>query len=146
MLGFGVVVLFAILERHGIETEMIMQVAFVQVAGDDNLEFISPHLLCQLHADLLAPFRGNFSRFEALIAVPGDIVVLLAVPLFGQDHLTQGCLFQAVDSGDKRAVCGFLRILDVRKHIKEIFGALGHGFLRVFHIGDQVTEPPLDVP
>ena len=71
---------------------MIVQVAFVQVGGDNDLEPVAPHLLCQFHADLMAPLRGDLPRLETLIAVPGDVVVLLAVPLFGQDHLTQGRL------------------------------------------------------
>ena len=123
-----------------------MQVAFVQVCGDDNLKPVAPHLLCQLHADLVAPLRGNFSRFEALIAVPGDIVVLLAVPSFGQNHLLECRLPQTVDGGDKGAVRSFLRVLDVRKDIEKVLSAFGNGFLRVFNVGDQVTEPTLDVP
>ena len=67
---------------------MIVQVAFVQVGGDNDLEPVTPHILCQLHADLMAPLRGDLPRFEALIAVPRDVLVLFAVPLLGQDHLT----------------------------------------------------------
>ena len=48
----------------------------------------------------MAPFRGNFPRFEALIAMPGDIVVLFAVSLFRQNHLLKRRLLQAVDGGD----------------------------------------------
>ncbi len=68
---------------------MVMQMAFVQVGGDDDLKPVAPHFMGQLHADLMAPLWGDFSRFEALIAVPCDIVILLAVPLLGQDHLTE---------------------------------------------------------
>ena len=116
------------------------------MGGDDNLKPVTPHLTGQLHADLMAPLWGDLPRFEALIAVPRDVLVLFAVPLFGQDHLPQGRLLQAVDRGDKRAVLGFLRVLDVRKYIKKILGALGYGFLRVLHVGDQVSEIALDVP
>ena len=125
---------------------MIMQMVFVQVGGDNDLEPVAPHLLCQLHADLMAPLWGDLPRLEALIAVPGDIVILLAVPLLGQDHLLQSRLLQAVDSGDIRAVCGFLWVLDVRKYIEKVLGALGYSFLRVLNVVDQVTEPTLDVP
>ena len=125
---------------------MIVQVAFIQVGGDDDLKPVAPHLLCQLHADLMAPLWGHLSRFETLIAMPRDVLVLLAIPLLGQDHLTEHRLLQAVDDGDKRAVRGFLWVLDVRKYVEEVLGALGDGFLRVFHIGDQVAEAALDVP
>ena len=118
----------------------------VQVGGNDDLKFIAPHLTGQFHADLMAPFRGDFPRLEALIAVPGDIVVLLAISLFRQNHLLKRRLFQAVDSGDIGAIRCFLWVLDVRKYVEKVLGALGYGFLRVFNVGDQVTEPPLDVP
>ena len=114
--------------------------------GDNDLKFIAPHLLCQLHTDLMAPLRGDFTRLETLIAVPCDILVLFAISLLGQDHLSERRLLQAVDSGDKGTVCGFLWVLDVRKHIEEILGALGDGFLRVLNVSDQVAEPSLDVP
>ena len=125
---------------------MVVQVAFVQMGGDDELKLLAPHLTSQLYTDLMAPLRGDFSRFEALVPMPGDVVVLLAVLLFGQDHLLEGRLLQAVEGGDKGAVRGFLRVLDIRKHIEEVLGALGDGFRRVFHIGDQVAEPSFDVP
>ena len=92
---------------------MVVQVAFVQMGGDDDLELPAPHLFRQFHADLMAPLRGDFAGFEALVAVPRDVLVLLAVPLFGQDHLPKRRLLQAVDGGNKRAVCGFLLVLDV---------------------------------
>ena len=125
---------------------MIMQMVFVQVGGDNDLEPVAPHLLCQLHTDLMAPLRGDFTRLETLIAMPCDILVLFAISLLGQDHLSERRLLQAVDGGDKGAVRGFLWVLDVRKHIEKIFGALGYSFLRVLNVGDQVTEPTLDVP
>ena len=71
---------------------------------------------------------------------------MLLLPLLGQDHLTECRLLQAVDGGDKGAVLGFLRVLDVRKYIKKILDAFGDGFLRVLHVGDQVAEPALDMP
>ncbi len=83
---------------------------------------------------------------EALVAVPGDIFILLTVPPFGQDHLPQGCFLETVDSGDIGAIRGFPRVLDVREYIEEIFCAFRDSFLRVFHIGDQVAETALDVP
>ena len=125
---------------------MVVQVAFVQVGGDDDLKPVAPHLLCQLYADLMAPLRGDLTGLEALIAMPRNVLILFAIPLLGQDHLAERRLLQAIDSGDKGAVLGFLRVLDVRKYVEEVLGAFRYGFLRVLHIGDQVTEPPFDVP
>lgn len=94
----------------------------------------------------MAPLRGHLTMLEALIAMPRNVLVLFAIPLFGQDHLPQSRLLQAVDGGDKGAVLGFLRVLDVRKYIEEVLSAFRDGFFWVFHVGNQVTEPPFDVP
>ena len=115
---------------------MIVQMSFVQVGGDDDLKPVAPHFTGQLHANLVAPLRGDFPRFEALIAMPGDVLVLFAISLFRQNHLTQGRLFQTVDGGDKGAVRSFLRVLDVRKYIEKILGSFGYSFLRVLNVGD----------
>ena len=116
------------------------------MGGDDDLEAVAPHLIGQFHADLVAPLRGDFSRPETLIAVPGDIVVLLAISLFRQNHLLKRRLFQAVDSGDIGAIRCFLWVLDVRKYVEKVLGALGYSFLRVLNVGNKITEPSLNVP
>ncbi len=109
-----------------------MQVAFVQVGGDDDLESVAPHFMGQLHADLVAPLRGNFSRFEALIAMPGDIVVLFAIPLFCQDHLLQSRLLQAVDGGNEKeqsaVFCGFWMYENTLKKSSVPLGTVFSGF------------------
>ena len=98
------------------------------MGGDDELKLLAPHLTSQLYTDLMAPLRGDFSRFEALVPMPGDVVVLLAVLLFGQDHLLEGRLLQAVEGGDKGAVRGFLRVLDIRNTLKKSSEPLGTVF------------------
>ena len=52
------------------------------MGGDDDLELPAPHLFRQFHADLMAPLRGDFAGFEALVAVPSDIPACLLVLLF----------------------------------------------------------------
>lgn len=64
-----------------------MDVVFIQMRSDYNLEPIAPHLLCQLDTDLMCQLRFHFAYLEALITVPRDIVIVLAVLLLGQDHL-----------------------------------------------------------
>lgn len=71
--------------------------AFVQVGGDDNLKFIAPHLPCQLYADLMAAFWGDFTGLENLVAVLGNKSIFLAMPLFGQNHMPQGRFLETVD-------------------------------------------------
>ena len=87
LLLLGVVVLAAVTKGYGIESKVIMDVVFIQMRGDHNLEPIAPHFLCQLNTDLMSQLRFHFAYLEALIAVPCDIVIVLTVLLFGQDHL-----------------------------------------------------------
>ena len=102
-----------------------VQVAFIQVGGDDNLKSLAPHLPCQLYADLMAPLRGHLTGLETLIAMARNVLVLFAIPLLGQDHIC------------RKAVC-FRQLIEVTKEPSAV--------LRVFHAGDQVAEPALDMP
>ena len=62
---------------------MIVQMFSVQMSCDNDLKPIPPHLPCQLHTQSVTLFRRDLSRLEALVAVPCNITVLLAVTLFG---------------------------------------------------------------
>ena len=94
----------------------------------------------------MALFRRDFSRLEALVAVPRNIAVLLAVALFGKNHLLQGNVFLAVNGGDELAARCFIRILGVREHIEEILQSRLHRLFRVLHIVHQIFQPSLDMP
>ena len=99
---------------------MAVQMFLVQMGGDDDLEAVAPHLLCQLHADLVGKLRCDLLRLEALIPVPSDIAVRLAVTLLGEDHLPQRRFLQTVDGGDILALLCGLRALDIGEHIVEV--------------------------
>ena len=86
-LGLGIVVLAAVPKRNGIKAEVTVDMFLVQMGSDENLKAAAPHLLCQLHADLVGKLRRDLLRLEALISVPGDIAVRLSVTLLGEDHL-----------------------------------------------------------
>ena len=77
------------------------------------MKVITPKLFRCLYADPVTQLRCDFSRFKTLIAVPGDISIVLAELLFGEDHLLQGDLLYAVDGGDKIALGGFFRVLGI---------------------------------
>ena len=64
-----------------------MDMIFIQMRSDYDLETIAPHLLCQLNADLMGHLWFHFAYLKALVAVPCDIVIVLAVLLLGQNHL-----------------------------------------------------------
>ena len=65
----------------------------VQMGGDDDLKAVAPHLLCQLYANLVGKLRRDLLRLKALIAVPSDVAVRLAVAFLGEDHLPQRRFF-----------------------------------------------------
>ena len=50
---------------------MIMQMTFIQMRGDDDLEPITPQVSCRFHADLMTQLRCDLAGLEALVAVPG---------------------------------------------------------------------------
>ena len=127
---------------------MAVQMFLVQMGGDDDLEAVAPHLLCQLHADFVGKLRRDLLRLEALITVPSDIAVRLAVALLGEDHLPQCRFLQAVDGGDILALLRGLRALDIGEHIVEVLQLRGFR-LRLFgvlHIIDEVLQAAFDVP
>ena len=92
----------------------------VEVGGDDDLKAVAPHFLCQLHADFVGKLRCDLLRLEALVAVPSNISIRLAVAFLGEDHLPQRRFLQAVDGGDILALLRGLRALDIGKHIIEV--------------------------
>ena len=94
----------------------------------------------------MALFRRDLSRLEALVAVPRNITVLLAVALFGENHLLQGNAFLAVDGSNKLAACCLVWILGVGKHIEEILQSWLHRLFRILHIVHQIFQPSLDMP
>ena len=64
-----------------------MYVVFIQMRGHDDLEALAPHFFCCLQTDLMGKVWGDFIRWEALIAMPGNIFILFPVLLLCEDHL-----------------------------------------------------------
>ena len=62
---------------------MIMQMTFIQMRGDDDLEPITPQVSCRFHADLMAELRCDLAGLEALITMLGDITVGFGKLLLG---------------------------------------------------------------
>ena len=87
LLLFGIVVLAAVPEGYGVKGEMIVDMILVKVCRDHDLKPISPHFVCQLHTDLVGNVRRGLTDLEALIPVPRNILIVLSVLLFGQNHL-----------------------------------------------------------
>ena len=127
---------------------MAVQMFLVQMGGDDDLKTVAPHLLCQLHADLVGKLRRDLLRLEALIPVPSDIAIRLAVALLGEDHLPQRRFLQAVDGGDILALLRGLRALDIGERIIEVLQRrrFHRRLFRVLHIVNKVFQAAFDVP
>ena len=126
---------------------MIMQMPFVQMRSDDDLEPITPEVLRRLHADLMAELRCDLAGLEALIAMPGDVAIGLVKLLLGQNHLLYGGLSGAVDGGDIGAVCSGCGTLHISCRIPEILQIRDRaGFVRVFGVVDHILQLAGDVP
>ena len=141
------VVLLSIHKGHRIENPVVVQMVFVQMRGDDDLEPIAPQMLRRLHADLMAKLRCDLAGLEALITVPGDITVGLVKLLLGQDHLLHSGLSGAVDGGDIGTVCGGSWTLHISCGIPEILQIRdGTGLIRVLSVVDHILQPAGNVP
>ena len=62
---------------------MVVQMPFVQMCGDNDLEPITPQVLRGLYADLMTEFRCDLAGLEALITMLGDIPVGFVKLLLG---------------------------------------------------------------
>ena len=113
---------------------MIVQMVFIQMSGDDNLESVAPQFLCGLYTDLMAKLRCDLARFEALIPMPGDIAIIFSKLLFGEDHLLQGDLLHAVNGGNITALIRFFGVLGVGKDIEKILQRRIIRLRRIFYI------------
>ena len=85
-----------------------MQMAFIQMRGDDDLEPITPQVLRGLHADLMTQLRCDLAGLEALVAVPGNVSAGLVILLLGHDiHMSPDspCIIYLILSGNKKAIC-----------------------------------------
>ena len=109
----------------------------VQMGRDHDLKPVAPHLLCQLHADLMGDVWRDLSDFEALVSVPSDIIIVLPVLLLGQNHLLQSYFPPAVD-GIHILFGSLIRTADIFEDIEKIFRPFRHGFLRILHIVYEV--------
>ena len=135
------------------------------MGGNDDLVFIAPKLLCQLHPDLMSHFRSGFSGGKGMVAVVGHSAVLFAESFFDGDHFLAGGGRMAVDAGNKllHDLCGFICHLgfltvhgvvnDIRKtlslpvcHILPFIKSRVLRLIRVLHINDHLAQPPLDPP
>ena len=87
---------------------MIMQMPFVQMRSDDDLEPITPEVIRRLHADLMAELRCDLAGLEALIAMPGDVAIGLVPSAVAAGRCTYLAAFQRSSrSGIGQVLSGF---------------------------------------
>ncbi len=87
-------ILFAVRKRYGIDKDMIVQMRFVKVGGDQYLEALTEADFRKLFPDFVCLFRGHFSRLKRLDKVIALHTAGLFPLAFGVHHLTQ-CGFRA---------------------------------------------------
>ena len=65
MVGYMVFEFPAGLKGYGVQHNVIMHILRVQMGGNDNLIFGTPHLPCRFQADGVGFFRRDLAGFEA---------------------------------------------------------------------------------
>lgn len=99
--------------------------------GDDNFIIITPHSFGSFNTYLVTFFGYNLSGLKALKSVIGNITSELAVPLFGCGHLFICFFSNAVDTGDKHFLIGFIVVFSV-------FKSSGKVIVKIFALGSFI--------
>ena len=133
-------------------------VGTVQVGGHKYLIPISPQPLRQLDPDLMGKLRGSLSGGEGLVAVVGNDTILFPVKLLDLLHLHFCGTGIAVDTGNETlnnfltvphlGLAGLALLDGIVNDIGQVAvtGGNGGGFLRVFHIVQNLPNAAMDTP
>ena len=127
---------------------MVVQRIGVQVSGDYNLIFITPHLLCGFHSDFVCFLRCDLTGFETLIPMVGNIPTHFAKLFLGGDHRPVWVILGAVDGADIHFFVGLFIVLGIAQCPVQIIVQilLVGSFIRVFRIVDDIFQTTLYGP
>lgn len=118
---------------------MVMQVVFIQMSTDDNLEPFPEQPLSELHANGVGLLRGQLTRFERLDDVIALYAARLVVAPLGALHVAAGVLYTAaIQTAFKQSLLGFVWVDGVVDH------AVQRGLLLVGDILDGFLKPCAD--
>ena len=134
-----------------VDDKVVVQAFRVQMCRHDYLKPFSPHLLRQLHADLMGNLWCDLAMLEALEAVVADNLALV-VPLgFCHHHLVPCGGRVAVYARDEKLPLGLVAVGGVLHHVAHRLQVC----IRVFWVGglfwvlrivDGVVEPAFYIP
>lgn len=156
---FGAVVLDAVHKGHRVDDKVGMQmVGTIQMSCNKHLIPVSPKLPRQLDPNLMGNLRGGLSGGEGLVAVVGNDTILFPVEFLDLLHLHFGGTGIAVDTGHKPlndfltvphlGLAGLVLLDGIVNDIGQvaITGGNGGGFLRVFHIVQNLPDAAMNTP
>ena len=146
-----VVVVPAVRKGDGVDNKVVVQAFRVQMRRHDYLKPFSPHLLRQLHADLMGNLWRDLACLKTLEAVIADNLTRVIPLCFGNHHLVPCGGRVAVHTRDEKLLLSLVAVGGVLHHIAHRlqvrFGIFRVGGLFwVFGVVDGVVEPATHIP
>ena len=108
----GVIVL-VVLKADRIENQVVMNVVFVYVGGEDKFIFAAQDLPRQLHADPVGFLRRDLPRFKRLDEVPAQVRALVDGMAAGPGKFDVGGLCGAAEGGHQQLPIRLVGIADI---------------------------------
>ena len=108
----GVIVL-VVLKADRIENQVVMNVVFVYVGGEDKLILAAQDLPRQLHADLVGFRRRNLPRLKRLDEVAAQVRALVDGVAAGPGKFDVGGLCGAAEGGHQQFSVRLVGIADI---------------------------------
>ena len=135
-------VLFPIFHAHGIKHDMVVVMLRVQMSGDDSFIFSLKESFCQLHANLVGKFRGDFPFGKALHQMEALHPVHLVVSFLCSYHILIGSL---TDTADGILKNGTLRLVPVHCILNSFFQRAGTlsflcGLILVSNVSNGIVQ------
>jgi len=93
-----------------VDYKMVMQALRIQMRRYNHLESVAPHLLRQLHADLMCLLWRDLACLKALESVVADNLALVVPLCFGYHHLVPCRRRVAVYARDKKLPLGLVPV------------------------------------
>ena len=100
-------------EADRIENQVVMNVVFVYVGGEDKFIFAAQDLPRQLHADPVGLLRRDLPRFKRLDEVPAQVRALVDGMAAGPCKFNIGGLHGAAEGGHQQLPVRLVWIADI---------------------------------
>ena len=100
-------------EADRIENQVVMNMVFVYVGGEDKFIFAAQDLPRQLHADPVGLLRRDLPRFKRLDEVAAQVCALVDGMAAGPGKFDVGGLGGAAEGGDQQLPVRLVGIADI---------------------------------